>query len=956
MKKSTLRGLSACVAASLNVVSGAAWAQNLTPIPLGAAANRALVDETSDGDGQGGWSDQGPKNSLNGFPTGRTIFRGVPFQIAQSGNAALIFGGSALGERGLHLPAEATLPVSNGRGGVLYLLSTAIFGGNEDLKAADLVVQFADGTSQTTELRYGRDTGSLWSPKGSNKTVVVWEGKNGLNHLIGVYLTPITLDNIASPVTSITVRANTTAKPSLAVLGLTVGDIAPKEILPKPPAWQPWSENDQAGWWEIPKPYDTVSQAAPWEAAMKTFQPAGSLGWTKTAGENLVFERQPGVPIRVRGICGGGTAFYPQKSEAERYAKVLRKYGYNQLRVHSLFDSFLEDVDGGYKIPKWNTRRLDRFDYLVAELKKQGIYINPSGLYTIRWAPETGVKAPDKVEGLNNTQYNYDERHQELYIQVLREFLNHKNPYTGLTYAQEPALQMWKVQNENSLFFYTSDAVAPAYRIQLQDKWNAWLKRKYRDQNGLIAAWRIEGQPSPVASNENLADDLVALMGIATLSTPPESQKQRASDQARFYQELETTWFQKVQATFRELGSQTLIQGSSWYGPRWLQEMQTAANAPLDFTGKHTYWDHPSGGWRLEDALFHNRPIVESPADNIINPAFQHVAGKPFAITEWQLCVPNDFSQIGPAFFAAYAGMQNININHHFTFDNPEVKGTMTGFFDVFAMPGQLALSPFSYFLYSRGDIQTAPVIYQNALDDNALHDPNRGKNAQVRESDNRFFVKYDAQAVPDQAMLVGGVRLSLDPQKHPAKWDEATYNRLAKDGVYTSNTGELVWDSKGGQIHVKTPRSRGLLGFFRGSSLQNGPLSMKLNSAYGAATFSSLETAPLEQSSKILMTLVGRVRHTDQTWDILTQDGKPVTTQLPVRLGNKGLGPMRMEPATIEFTLQTNKNGAWTMQPLDINGNPTGDPTKLIASGGKLVGKADGATNKAFHFLLTLE
>ncbi len=41
-------------------------------------------------------------------------------------------------------------------------------------------------------------------------------------------------------------------------------------------------------------------------------------------------------------------------------------------------------------------------------------------------------------------------------IEMVVNLLKHKNPYTGRTYADEPALCFIELQNEDDIFFYTS--------------------------------------------------------------------------------------------------------------------------------------------------------------------------------------------------------------------------------------------------------------------------------------------------------------------------------------------------------------------------------------------------------------------------------------------------------------------------------------------------------------------
>lgn len=938
---------------------GQAAAPKFTPVPLGKLCNRELVDPTPEGDGKGGWTDQGPDNSLSGFPTGKAEFAGIPFEIPATGPAALMFSGKTLAAKLPSLPAEVTIKIPNGvRTHNLYLLLTAVWGGSADEKAAAVEVTYQNGQTETLELRYGKHLGGWWAPKATDKAIVAWTGKNGRGVDVGVYLTPFKLKNAAAPVIAVAVRANTAAAPSLALLGVTLGDRAPEDILPAPARWLPWDGNGMDGWWPIETAYDKGLTPAPWEDAFTFFrQPAGSLGWTRAAGENLEFEKAPGVPVRFHGACGCGPAFYPPKALAERYAKVMRKYGFNQIRLHSLFDELLQK-DGQYTLPEYNETRLDKFDYLVAELKKAGLYVNPSGLFSMRWAAATGVAAYDRIQPLNNTQYYFDPKHQELYLQVLRKFLEHRNPYTGLRYCEEPAFNMYKLINESSLFFNTVDGSPGPYRIMLQDRYNEWLKAKYESDGKLAAVWSVPGQGSPLSSVESLGKGTVALLGIGDLATGSAAQRRRSADQTLFYYQLETAWFKRVESLFRSLGSKTLLQGSSWGGPRHLQEIQSAANATLDFTGKHTYWLHPSGGWSMSEALFGNEPVERHPGEHLLLPAFQHVSGKPFAITEWQFAAPNDYVNNAPIFFAAYGAMQNIAANHRFVFGQPEFASQLSDFFNMFSMPGSMALEPVAYFLYVRGDVQTAPVLYRNPLPPARLHDPERSKGVQGRESGNRFFMAYDGQTVPETAMLVGGVRLGLsEGETRSVVWDETVYRRGIdeKAQTITASTGELVWHYGDAYIDIKTPKTRGLMGFFGNRSGANGPLAYKLNNAYGAFTFSALDNVPLEQSGRLYVTLVGRVRNSGESFDVLTQAGQPVKDQPPFRVGQRGGPPLRMEPATLEFSLNTNRNGAWTLQALDAAGAPlAGTARTCTAANGKLTGKINGAELKSFCFVLT--
>lgn len=941
------------MAGVLSLVAAGAWAD--VPISIQAQANRALVDNTLAGDGVGGWSDQGKENSLTGFPTGHVTLAGVPFDVPVGQVSAVFLKGKTVNAPNLPERVMIHAP-ANAKGKTLAVLVTSI-GSTNDKTAAEVTVTYANGETEERKLIYGKHVSNWWGAKDLPQAIAAWQGKNGLGNEIGVYVAPLLLRQPNEVVTSVEFKAEPEFG-TVAILGLTLSDKTPAEILPKPRRWQPWAHNnDSANWWPLEIPYDNATKKAAWEEGMNVFEkPAGEFGWVKAVGDNFEFEKAPGQRVRFKGICATGSFLYPPASLTPRHATVLAKFGFNQVRYHSIFDELLAR-NGGYALPKWNEARLAKFDRIFAETKKRGIYTMVSMLFATRWDPSTGVPQADQIATLNNTQYFYDSKHQDLYMQMLWEFLEHKNPYTGLRYADDPAMAMIKSINEVSVFFYTVDAMPGAYRIALQDKYNAWLKAKYRDHVGLVTAWRVADAGQPIGSAEDLDRGTVALIGIPQLANCPAQYHNRAADQTQFYMELEQTFYKRFEETVRATGSKAMLQGSSWGGPGYLQEIQTASNAMLDYTGKHTYWLHPSGGWNIPSALFGNESVEKNPDTNLFTSCFMHVVNKPFAVTEWQFCLPNDYINEGPLFMAAYGAMQNMTASHRFNLDSPEFSPDLGGsFFNNFSIHGAMSVEPMAYFVFVRGDVAPAPVIYVNSLSPKELHDSDRKKNLASRESSNRFFMLYGGQSVPPKSMAVGGVRVAFDEKAFPDKWDDAAYKAAVneKEGVIISNTGELKWNYKRGFVQIRTAKTRGMMGFLSDQQVNDGPLAMKLNSAYGVAGFSSIENKPLDEAGKILITAVGRQRNTGETFDELMQGDARVTDQPPFRIGRWGTAPVIMEPVTIHFELATKLDGSWRLVPLDINGYPEADKaTAVTVRDGKLTGDIDTAAVRAMTFVL---
>jgi hypothetical protein len=738
-----------------------------------------------------------------------------------------------------------------------------------------------------------------------------------------------------------------------------------------PPAeehWQPWDDNGVEGWFAPEPKYDDGMTPAPWEDAFTFFRPpAGSLGWLVARGDNLEFEKAPGQPVRFKGLATHAFTCPPEKAAA--YANIMRKFGFNEVRFHSLCEGLLKK-EGGlsvsgpsgttsvYTLPELDMDRMRTFDKYFAELKKAGIYVRMSGNYATYWSPFTGVRDPEKIPRLDNTAYFIDEKHQELYLKSLALFLDHTNPYTGLRYADDPAFNMYMVVNESSLYWSEPAVLPEYYRAKLQEKFNAWLKEKYGDDAALREAWQAPGQEPPLDAAESLADGSVVVMGSWALAGVAEKGRKRATDELKFYYKLETDWFGKVARAIRETGSKMLVQSTSWNGPAALQEMQTASQATLDFTGKHVYW--LGGGIGLRGAGFRmaNEPVERHPNDHLLLLCYQHVADKPFNITEWNFCYPNDYTTEAAVFMAAYGALQNVQANHRFDADVPEFAAMKENSFSMFASPAGMAVEPLAYFLYVRGDLRPAPIIRQDALTEAELFDPFRGRQERGRRG-RGYFPYLGGQPGPWDSMLVGGVRLSFDPTKYPAIWDQKAYDagHDAQAGTITSMTGELVWNTRGEFVQAQTPKTRCLMGALQGKH-ENGPLTLDLSRAYGVAGMASLDERPLETSQRILLTLAGRDRNTGQRIEQAMPGDQPTSGRRGrYRLEALGGPPIIEEPVTVEFSLKTEHNGAWTLLPVDVCGRALEDRQRtLTAADGVLAGKICTRDDKALNYILTAE
>ena len=232
--------------------------------------------------------------------------------------------------------------------------------------------------------------------------------------------------------------------------------------------------------------------------------PAGKFGYI-SVDQNAHFS-VGGERIRFWGVNITASSCFPTHAEAEAIAARLAKFGFNIVRFHHMDNnwgggSIIDYSQGNSR--NLHTGNLERLDYFIAQLKAHGIYSNINLINSRDFMPSDGLDP-----GVNNLGWKgrhvlgfVDTAFRNLEKEFAANLLTHINPYTGLSYIEDPAIAVVEVNNENGIFHrYFSDddnlTLWPdAYKNQLQDLWNAWLQNRYADTAELLAAWSGESEP-----------------------------------------------------------------------------------------------------------------------------------------------------------------------------------------------------------------------------------------------------------------------------------------------------------------------------------------------------------------------------------------------------------------------------------------------------------------------------
>ena len=122
----------------------------------------------------------------------------------------------------------------------------------------------------------------------------------------------------------------------------------------------------------------------------------------------------------------------------------LARLGVNAFRVH-VWDVEISDREGNLL----ENEHLRLFDLLLAELKKRGIYvlITPIAFWGNGY-PEPDDKLPGFSAYYGKAASTVNKAAIKAQERYLKQFFTHKNPYTGLTYRDDPNVIATEINNE----------------------------------------------------------------------------------------------------------------------------------------------------------------------------------------------------------------------------------------------------------------------------------------------------------------------------------------------------------------------------------------------------------------------------------------------------------------------------------------------------------------------------
>lgn len=600
--------------------------------------------------------------------------------------------------------------------------------------------------------------------------------------------------------------------------------------------------------------------------------PAGASGRV-LANElgHFVLAKRPGTPMRFYGVNLCFSALYPDHEIADRLAERLWRLGYNATRIHH-YESELVDrshAPGIRLLPD----KLDRLDYLFAALKKRGIYLT-TDLFVSRIVPRS-ILDPEAKGQLEMDEYkmavHVNERAYEDFKSFSRTLLEHVNPYTGMRYADDPALAWISLVNEDCPGNFIH-SLKGTVRDDWQRAWNRWLASRYPDQKALTTAL------GTLPDGQNAAAGSVPLQEIS--GSTPASVVFNA-----FLAEVERDFFERTRRFLREeIHCEALLTDlNAWTNPVQLQ----AVRDRFDYVDDHFYVDHPEfidRPWSLPSKCANTSPLL-SGATGGRGCAFTRLFGKPFTITEFNYSSPGRFRGVGGILTGALGAVQDWDGLWRFAYSH--VRNNLTqpsalNYFDLAADPLNLAAERASLCLFLRGDLAPAKhSVSIQATPGGLLEAPTTSRDKTPSWHGLAWLTRvgWTLGTRPGPAEQLGlpfsagaaelfasptGTRVLSDLRGRG--WIPAENRTDFEINRFQSETGEVLIDAPGNQLTLDTSRTAG--GFApAGKRIDTKAATIDVLDTDATVWVSSLDGQAIAQSRRLLVTHLTDLQNTGASY-----------------------------------------------------------------------------------------
>ncbi len=693
---------------------------------------------------------------------------------------------------------------------------------------------------------------------------------------------------------------------------------------------------------------------------------AGASGWLRASREGD-FVRGDGKPIRFWAVNTGVERQKPHVKrprwrgpapDIDRHARWLAKRGVNMVRCHAHINPDLK-ANPSAKLTDVNRSELEWIWRTVGAMKKQGIYTTVSP-YWANSMQSNDSKWRTDWNGNHHALLFFEKELQDAYKAWLKALFTTPTPLLGgKTLAQEPALGIFQIQNEDSLLFWTIQNLKGGPERRFGKQFGDWAAKRYGSVEKAIARWngeRLKGDDVPAG----VLDFHLVWSMTADGRSKKSGQGPRLEDQLQFWTEVMFD-FNRMIADYvrKELKCPVLINAGNWKTADavYLMDCERYSYTANEVIAVNRYFggihNGQHRGWAIINGDLYKSDSALTDSARAFPLTLKQVKGRPMMITEGSWVFPNEYAAEAPFLVSVYSGLTGFDVYYWFATGTDEwtTPRSANGYMPsqqkwIFATPDMAGQFPAAALAFRRGYVkQGQPVIEEHR----SLEAMYRGRTPILAESAG-FDPNRDAgdiapsspvkSGVDPYAMLAGPVTVVYDSNeaKTRAAGLDSLVRREGGGVVVRSNTGEVELNTTKGYCAVNAPRCQGVTAHFaKHGKFDLKDVSIECENRHGAVMVVPLDDQPIARSRRVLVQVGTPCRPAGwqtRSTTISPRGGSPVQGR---RVLNYGKAPWMVEAAKVKVTLRNRALKRATV--LDMNGMPRG---RVAFSNGSFAFPAD--------------
>lgn len=209
-----------------------------------------------------------------------------------------------------------------------------------------------------------------------------------------------------------------------------------------------------------------------------------------------------GRRVRFVGTNFAASACFPDAKDAAQIAAHMHRMGFNCVRLHHMDAPWsrpsIFNINGGYSADgSLDPKSLALLDELIWQFKQNGIYVNIN--LHVSWGVTKADGLPDfeKLQNQGKVVSYFEPKLIGRQKKYARDLLGHVNPHTKLRYADDPAVAIVELNNEDTLVGSARQIpeFPEHYQAVLRRGFNEFLKGRYGSTAKTLAEWNRDARP-----------------------------------------------------------------------------------------------------------------------------------------------------------------------------------------------------------------------------------------------------------------------------------------------------------------------------------------------------------------------------------------------------------------------------------------------------------------------------